>query len=107
MAKHTGLAGGCGHEHTIQVFGKSADRARKIEWFESEGLCGECYKAEMAKQEQAKATQPVSKSEIVEVMRERKINPPEILALVGMSQAEAAADPMEFVSRAGVKLGLR
>jgi hypothetical protein len=107
MAKHTAIAGGCGHEHTIQVFGKSADRTRKIEWFETEGLCGECYKAEMAKQEQTKATLPVSKSEIVEVMRARKISPPEILALVGMELAEAEADPDEFVTRAGRELGLR
>ena len=35
----------CGHEGTVELFGKETDRQRKIEWYESEGLCPECYKA--------------------------------------------------------------
>ncbi|MGI6117852.1 MAG: hypothetical protein ACOYBC_05625 [Bilifractor sp.] len=47
----------CGHTATIQLFGKEADRQRKIKWFEENGLCPECYRAqkEAEKKEQAEA----------------------------------------------------
>jgi hypothetical protein len=35
---------GCGHEDTVELFGKAADRERKIEWFKSSGTCKECYR---------------------------------------------------------------
>ena len=49
MAKYQ-ITYSCGHEATIQLFGKESDRQRKIEWLESEGLCPDCYKAKIAKE---------------------------------------------------------
>lgn len=40
----------CGHTETIQLFGKCADRERKIEWLERCGLCEECKKEQVAKE---------------------------------------------------------
>lgn len=36
----------CGHESTVDLVGKTADRERKIAYFEAYGLCPECYKAQ-------------------------------------------------------------
>ena len=33
----------CGHTHTVELFGKSADRERKIKWYEEFGVCPDCY----------------------------------------------------------------
>lgn len=46
----------CGHTATIQLFGKEADRQRKIKWYEENGLCPDCYRAmkEEEKKEQEK-----------------------------------------------------
>ena len=111
MAKHTGIAGGCGHEHTIHVDGPYAERERKIEWFEREGLCGDCYKAQRAEQDarerEAERNRPVAKSEVVAVMRERNLDAAAVLEMVGMTQAEATDSQQEFLDRAGVALGLR
>ena len=52
MAKYTILMS-CGHEDTIELFGKTADRERKIEYFKSSGLCKECYKKQMQEKEEA------------------------------------------------------
>ena len=49
MAKYTVLMS-CGHEDTVDLFGKTADRERKIEYYKSSGLCKECYKKKMEKQ---------------------------------------------------------
>jgi len=50
MAKYD-VTFSCGHEETIELFGKGSERERKIAWFEKYGLCSCCYKAE----QQAKA----------------------------------------------------
>lgn len=34
----------CGHTETIELFGKTADRERKIAYYEKYGVCSECYK---------------------------------------------------------------
>jgi hypothetical protein len=34
----------CGHKETVQLFGKTSDRERRIKYFEEQGLCSECYK---------------------------------------------------------------
>ena len=34
----------CGHNETIQLFGKYADPQNKIKWFEECGICSSCYK---------------------------------------------------------------
>lgn len=41
----------CGHEGTIEVFGKAEERERKIKYFEECGLCPNCYKAEKQTEE--------------------------------------------------------
>lgn len=35
----------CGHTATVELFGKSEDRDRKLHWMETEGMCPDCYKA--------------------------------------------------------------
>lgn len=54
MAKYN-VTYSCGHEQTVQLYGKTAERERKIEWYESSGLCSECYaeKKERDRREQA------------------------------------------------------
>ena len=37
----------CGHEDTVDLFGKGTDRDRRIKYFEASGLCKECYKKKM------------------------------------------------------------
>lgn len=39
----------CNHEGTVELFGKSVDRERKLEWLES-ALCPECYAREQAQE---------------------------------------------------------
>lgn len=39
----------CGHNGTVELFGKGSERERKINFFERCGLCPECYKAQMQK----------------------------------------------------------
>ena len=41
----------CGHTETVELFGKTSERERKIKWMEGNCLCPACYKAE----QQAKA----------------------------------------------------
>jgi len=43
MAKYT-ITCKCGHEMTKKLFGKTADRERKIVWMEQNMLCPDCYK---------------------------------------------------------------
>ncbi len=46
MAKYQ-VTYSCGHAGTVQLFGKSNDRERRIQWYESAGLCPECYQAQL------------------------------------------------------------
>ena len=48
MAKYT-ITMGCGHDDTVELFGRESERKKKILYFESEGLCKKCYKKEMEK----------------------------------------------------------
>ena len=34
----------CGHEDTVELFGKEKERDRKIEYLKIHGLCKECYR---------------------------------------------------------------
>lgn len=52
MAKYTVLMS-CGHEDTVELFGKNSERERKIAYFEANGLCKECYKKKMQDQIEA------------------------------------------------------
>lgn len=36
----------CGHIYTIELFGKTADRERKIKYLEESGVCPDCKRAE-------------------------------------------------------------
>jgi hypothetical protein len=42
----------CGHTETIQLFGKTSERERKIAYFERCGVCSCCYR-EMKEMEKA------------------------------------------------------
>lgn len=52
MAKYT-IMMSCGHKDTVELLGKEKDRQRKIAYFESSGLCKECYKKKMEEQAEA------------------------------------------------------
>ena len=54
----------CGHEGTVELFGKESERERKIAWYEREGICPECYAA-ARKAEQEKAEAEYSLPELV------------------------------------------
>ena len=43
MAKYE-ITFSCGHTEERQLYGKMADRERKIAYFEEHGLCSECYR---------------------------------------------------------------
>lgn len=43
----------CGHEGTIEVFGKAEERERKIKYLKEFGLCSACYKAEKQAEEKS------------------------------------------------------
>ncbi len=49
MAKYD-IEFSCGHAETRDLIGKVKDRERKIEYFESHGLCSECWEAEKKRQ---------------------------------------------------------
>ena len=43
----------CGHEQEVELFGKNSERKRKIDYFESSGLCKECYKKKMQEKQES------------------------------------------------------
>lgn len=49
MAKYT-VNYKCGHEGTVQLYGKTSERERKLEWMSQTMLCADCYKAEQERQ---------------------------------------------------------
>lgn len=59
----------CNHEGIVELFGKSADRERKLEWLETT-LCPECYAREQAQ----KANKGKQIDEIEMTYREYKNN---------------------------------
>ena len=34
----------CGHTATVELFGKTEDRERKLHWKETDGMCPDCYR---------------------------------------------------------------
>ena len=44
----------CGHTATVELFGKSEDRERKLHWMETEGMCPDCYNAWLRKENDRK-----------------------------------------------------
>lgn len=51
----------CGHTETIELYGPTKERERKIAYFESKGECSECYKARKNAERAAKVEQLNSK----------------------------------------------
>lgn len=49
MAKYD-VKHACGHEGTVELFGKTTDRMKKIEWMETT-LCPECFARQQAQKE--------------------------------------------------------
>lgn len=45
----------CGHEGQVQLYGKTKDRERKLEWMSNNVLCDDCQKTEFARQNAAAA----------------------------------------------------
>ena len=39
----------CGHTGTVQLYGKTEERERKIKYYEEYGLCPECYKKQIGR----------------------------------------------------------
>lgn len=48
MAKYT-FVFGCGHEDTVELFGKGEERERKIAYFKEHGMCKCCFQEEKRK----------------------------------------------------------
>lgn len=46
MAKYD-VTYSCGHNGVIELYGPGAERERKLKWLASEGICPECYKAQL------------------------------------------------------------
>ena len=59
----------CTHEGTVELFGKTTDRMKKIEWMETT-LCPECYAREQAQ----KANKGMQIEEVEMLYREYKSN---------------------------------
>lgn len=55
----------CGHEDTVELFGKEKERDRKIEYFKIHGLCKECYRKKK-EEEIIKATSIGAKSMVAD-----------------------------------------
>lgn len=51
----------CGHTGTVQLYGKTEERERKIKYYEEYGLCPECYKKQ--KQEEKEKLEQKSRFE--------------------------------------------
>jgi len=56
MAKYQ-ITYSCGHAGTVELLGKIKERERKIDWYESQAVCPECYKKEMQKINKEKGLQ--------------------------------------------------
>lgn len=46
IMKHT-IIMSCGHEDTVELFGKDSAKKAKLEYFKKQGLCKACYKKKM------------------------------------------------------------
>ena len=63
MAKYD-ITYSCGHSATIQLYGKTSERERKIEWFEREGLCPACYREYRREKEAQKVAEILATAQI-------------------------------------------
>lgn len=53
MAKYD-ITYSCGHTGTVQLYGPGKERDRKIEWYETQADCPDCYKAKKRAEEASK-----------------------------------------------------
>lgn len=51
MAKYS-VVFSCGHEETVELFGKTSDREKKIEWMKRYAVCSECYQQQKKEAEE-------------------------------------------------------
>lgn len=58
----------CGHEATVELFGKNADREKKIDYYKNYGVCPNCYK------EQKEIEKSIGTAEVEMSYREYKTN---------------------------------
>ena len=49
----------CGHEGEVNLYGKAAERDRRIAWYEEEGICPDCYR-KMKEEERRKADEELA-----------------------------------------------
>ncbi len=66
MAQYT-VTYSCGHSDTVQLYGPTKDRERKIAWFEKSGRCASCYRAlkaaERVEQEKANEAENIASAD--------------------------------------------
>ncbi len=67
----------CGHEATIELFGKNEERHRKIEYLEKFGVCPKCY------QEQKEIENSLGCKEVKMLYKEYKRDYPECKTKAG------------------------
>lgn len=73
MATYKTVTYSCGHEGLLYVGGlKSADKAKKIEWAEREGLCPTCYAQMMRKSRNEKYNTEAKENEFPELTGSEK-----------------------------------
>lgn len=63
MANYT-VKFACGHEGQVSLVGKGDERRRKIAYFETSGMCKECYKKQMQEQAKEAAKEKTAKVDI-------------------------------------------
>lgn len=44
----------CGHNGTVDLIGSGKERERKLDWYQTSGMCSECYKEAKRAEEEAK-----------------------------------------------------
>ena len=49
----------CGHEGEVNLYGKAAERDRRIAWYEKEGICPDCYR-KMKEEERKQADEELA-----------------------------------------------
>jgi hypothetical protein len=77
----------CGHEGRVELYGKGADRERKIAYYEKYGVCPECYKEQKRIEAEAEAEKNGLKETEVSY-REYKLNYPDAKTVPGSYNGE-------------------
>lgn len=72
----------CSHEGMVELFGKTAERDRKISFYEKQGVCPECYVEQKKIEAEAKAEKEGLKETEVSY-REYKLNYPNAKSVPG------------------------